>query len=145
MTVWNTIDDSYSNYYPLYRNEAIFLDFCLFLPSFKFMTVWNTIDDRYSNFVFFIERKPHSLIFTSFEINFIVFLVLLLRSKPIAQCDNDRDRKHERIETTRKQSSNIFETHVYLFVPAFSISVTILQTNREKRPAGLSKERSDKK
>ena len=41
---------------------------------------------------FFIERKPHSLIFTSFEINFILFLVSLLRSKPIAQCDNDRDR-----------------------------------------------------
>ena len=92
MTVWNTIDDRYSNYYPLYRNEDIFLDFCLLLPSFKFMTVWNTIDDRYSNFVFFIERKPHSLIFTSFEINFIVFLVPLLRSKPIAQCDNDQDR-----------------------------------------------------
>ena len=66
MTVWNTIDDRYSNYYPLYRNEAIFLDFCLFLPGFKFMTVWNTIDDRYSNFVFFIERKPQSLISTSF-------------------------------------------------------------------------------
>ena len=92
MTVWNTIDDRYSNYYPLYRNEAIFLDLCLFLPSFKFMTVWNTIDDRYSNFVFFIERKPHSLIFTSFEINFIVYLVPLVKSKPIVQCDNDRDR-----------------------------------------------------
>ena len=56
------------------------------------MTVWNTIDDRYSNFVFFIERKPHTLIFTSFEINFIVFSVPLFRSKPIVQCDNDRDR-----------------------------------------------------
>ena len=41
MTVLNTIDDRYSNYYPLFRNEAIFLGFCLFLPSFKFMTVWN--------------------------------------------------------------------------------------------------------
>ena len=82
---------------------------------------------------------------TSFEINFIVFLVPLLRSKPIAQCDNDRDRIQERIEKTRKRSSNIFENHVYLFVLAFSISVTILQTNREKRQAGLSKERSDKK
>ena len=60
------------------------------------MTVWNAIDDRYSNFVFFIERKPHSLIFTSFEINFIVFSVPRFRSKPIVQCevqcDNDRDR-----------------------------------------------------
>ena len=52
------------------------------------MTVWNTIDDRYSNFVFYIERKPD----TSFEINFIVFSVPLFRSKPIVQCDNDRDR-----------------------------------------------------
>ena len=56
------------------------------------MKVWNTIDDRYSNFVFYIERKPHFLIFTSFEINFIVFSVPLFRSEPIVQCDNDRDR-----------------------------------------------------
>ena len=56
------------------------------------MTVWNTIDDRYYNFVFFTERKPHSLIFTSFEINFIVFSVPFVRSKLIVQCSNDRDR-----------------------------------------------------
>ena len=31
------------------------------------MTVWNSIDDRYSNFVFYIEKKPHFLIFVSLE------------------------------------------------------------------------------
>ena len=109
------------------------------------MTVWNTIDDRYSNFVFYIERRPHFLIFTSFEINFIVFSVPLSRSKPIVQCIMIGIERHERIETTLKRSSNIFENHVYRFVQAFSISVTILQTNWEKRRFGLSKERSDKK
>ena len=31
------------------------------------MAVWNTIDDRYSSFVFYIETKPHFLIFASFQ------------------------------------------------------------------------------
>ena len=69
-----------------------FVIFACFYQTLIIITVWNTIDDRYSNFVFYIERKPHFLIFTSFEINFIFFSVPLLRSKPIVQCDNDRDR-----------------------------------------------------
>ena len=69
------------------------------------MTVWNTIDDRYSNFVFFIERKPQSLIFTSLEIYFIVFSVPLFRSKPIEQCDNDRDLKDTK-ESKRQGNGN---------------------------------------
>ena len=48
MTVWNTIDDRYS-IFPLYRNEATFLDLAPFQSIFS-MTVWNTIDDRYSIF-----------------------------------------------------------------------------------------------
>ena len=46
MTVWNTIDETYS-VVPLYSNEATFLDFASFESIFS-MTVWNTIDDRYS-------------------------------------------------------------------------------------------------
>ena len=92
MTVWITIDDRYSNYCPLYRNEAIFLDCLPLFTKLFIMTVWNTIDDRYSNFVFYIETKPYFLIFTSFKINFIVFSVKHFRSKPIVQCDKDRDR-----------------------------------------------------
>ena len=46
MTVWNTIDETYS-VVPLYSNEATFLDFASFESIFS-MTVWNTIDDTYS-------------------------------------------------------------------------------------------------
>ena len=79
------------------------------------MTVRNTIDDRYSNFVFFIERKPHSLIFISFEINFIVFLVPLLRSKPIAQCDNDRDRNDTKGSKQHGNGHQIFSITMSTF------------------------------
>ena len=66
MTVWNTIDDTYS-VVPLYRNEATFLDFASFESIFS-MTVWNTIDDRYSNFfVFYIETMHNLLIFARFQ------------------------------------------------------------------------------
>ena len=46
MTVWNTIDETYS-VVPLYSNEATFLDFASFESIFS-MTVWNTSDDTYS-------------------------------------------------------------------------------------------------
>ena len=49
MTVWNTIDDRYSNFFLLYRNDAKFTNFARFQSIFS-MTVWNTIDDRYSVF-----------------------------------------------------------------------------------------------
>ena len=74
------------------------------------MTVWNTIDDRYSNFVFYIERKPHFLIFTSFEINVIVNSVPLFRTKPIVQCDNDRDRND--IKGSKRHGNG----HLFLFI-----------------------------
>ena len=48
MTVWNTIDDRYSNVV-LYRNEATFLDFFASFQSIFIMAEWNHIDDRYSN------------------------------------------------------------------------------------------------
>ena len=48
MTVWNTIDDRYSNFFFFYietmHNLLIFARF----QSIFSMTVWNTIDDRYS-------------------------------------------------------------------------------------------------
>ena len=63
MTVWNTIDDRYSNFFFFYietmHNLLIFARF----QSIFSMTVWNTIDDRYSNVVLYIEKKPHFLIF----------------------------------------------------------------------------------
>ena len=66
MTVWNTIDDRYSNFFHLYietmHNLLIFARF----QSIFSMTVWNTIDDRYSNVVLYIEMKPHFLIFCFF-------------------------------------------------------------------------------
>ena len=48
MTVWNTIDDRYSNFFLLYRNNAYFTNFFSRLKGIFSMTVWNTIDDRYS-------------------------------------------------------------------------------------------------
>ena len=48
MTVWNTIDDRYSNFFFFYIETMHNL---LIFPRFKrifSMTVWNTIDDRYS-------------------------------------------------------------------------------------------------
>ena len=64
MTVWNTIDETYS-VVPLYRNKATFLD----LAPFESISaiVWISIDDTYSNFVLYIATKPHFLIFASFE------------------------------------------------------------------------------
>ena len=48
MTVWNTIDDRYSNFFLLYSgNDAKFTNFSRFKSIFS-MTVWNTIEDRYS-------------------------------------------------------------------------------------------------
>ena len=55
-----------SPFFPLYRNEATFLDFAP-LESIFSMAVWNTIDDIYSDFVFYIEMKPHSLILALFQ------------------------------------------------------------------------------
>ena len=50
MTVWNTIDDRYSNFFFFYietmHNLLIFASF----ESIFSMTVWNTIDDIYSIF-----------------------------------------------------------------------------------------------
>ena len=69
MTVWNTIDDRYSNFFHLYRNDLLI--FARFQSIFS-MTLWNTIDYRYSNVVLYIEMKPHFLIFCFFQSIFIM-------------------------------------------------------------------------
>ena len=48
MTVWNTIDDRYSNFLLLYIETMHNLPFFSRFKSIFSMTVWNTIDDRYS-------------------------------------------------------------------------------------------------
>ena len=48
------------------RNENTHPYFCQFVSIFS-RIVWNTIGDRYSSFVFYIETKPHFLIFASFQ------------------------------------------------------------------------------
>ena len=49
MTVWNTIDDRFSNVVLYIETKQHFLLLPLFHGIFS-MTVWNTIDDRYSIF-----------------------------------------------------------------------------------------------
>ena len=52
MTLWNTIDDRYSNFFSsIYDIETMhnLLIFARFQSIFS-MTVWNTTDDRYSIF-----------------------------------------------------------------------------------------------
>ena len=53
MTVWNTIDDRFSNFFFIYiETMHNLLSFARFQSIFSMisMTVWNTIDDRYSIF-----------------------------------------------------------------------------------------------
>ena len=49
MAVWNTIDDTYSNFVLYIVTKPHFLIFASFQSIFT-MAVLNTIDDRYSNF-----------------------------------------------------------------------------------------------
>ena len=49
MAVWNTIDDTYSNFVLYIVAKPHFLIFASFQSIFT-MAVWNTIDDRYSIF-----------------------------------------------------------------------------------------------
>ena len=64
MTVWNTIDDRYSNIETMH-NLLIFARFqCIFS-----MTVWNTIDDRYYIFPLY-RNEATSLAFATFAEHF---------------------------------------------------------------------------
>ena len=61
MAVWNTIDDTYSNFVLYIVTKPHFLIFASFQSIFT-MTVWNTIDDRYSNFCIIQKRSHISLL-----------------------------------------------------------------------------------
>ena len=52
MAVWNTIDDTYSNFVLYMVTKPHFLIFASFQSIFT-VAVWNTIDDRYSNFLLY--------------------------------------------------------------------------------------------
>ena len=92
--------------------------------------------------IFSLYRNEAILLdFYFFEINFIVFSVPLFRSKPIVQCDNDRDRNDMKGSKRHGNGHQIYSKPRHR--ASFCISPTILQTNREKRRFGLSKERSD--
>ena len=60
MTVWDTIDDIYSNCVLYIVMKPHFLIFASFQSIFP-MAVWNTIDDRYSIFCFMQKRIQISL------------------------------------------------------------------------------------
>ena len=60
MAVWNTIDDTYSNFVLYIVTKPHFLIFVSFQSIFT-MAVWNTIDDRYFNFCFMQKRSQISL------------------------------------------------------------------------------------
>ena len=49
MTVWNTIDDRYSNVVLYIEMTPHFLIFFASFQSILIMAEWNHIDDRYSN------------------------------------------------------------------------------------------------
>ena len=49
MTVWNTIDDRYSNVILYIEIKPHFLIFFASFQSILIMAEWNHIDDRYSN------------------------------------------------------------------------------------------------
>ena len=49
MTVWNTIDDRYSNVVLYIEMKPHFLIFFASFQSIFIMAEWNHIDDRYSN------------------------------------------------------------------------------------------------
>ena len=49
MTVWNTIDDRYTNVVLYIGMKPHFLIFFASFQSILIMTEWNHIDDRYSN------------------------------------------------------------------------------------------------
>ena len=66
MAVWNTIDDTYSNFVLYMVTKPHFLIFASFQSIFT-MAVWNTIDDRYSNFLYYTEMKSHIFIFAILE------------------------------------------------------------------------------
>ena len=61
MAVWNTIDDTYSNFVLYIVMKPNFLIFASFQSIFT-MAVWNTIDDRYSN-VCIIQKSSHISLF----------------------------------------------------------------------------------
>ena len=66
MAVWNTIDDTYSNFVLYMVTKPHFLIFASFQSIFT-MAVWNTIDDRYSNFCIIQKRSHISLFFAILE------------------------------------------------------------------------------
>ena len=66
MTVWNTIDDTYSNFVLYIVTKPHFLIFASFQSIFS-MAVWNTIGDRYSNFCFMQKRIQIFLFFAILE------------------------------------------------------------------------------
>ena len=69
MTVWNTFDDTYSNFVLFIVTKPHFLIFASFQSIFS-MAVWNTIDDRYSNFCFMQKRIQIFFIFCHFRKHF---------------------------------------------------------------------------
>ena len=64
MAVWNTIDDTYSNFVFYIVTKQHFLIFASFQSVFT-MAVWNTIDDRYSNFCI-MQKRSHISLFLPF-------------------------------------------------------------------------------
>ena len=63
--VWNTIDDTYSNFVLYMVTKPHFLIFVSFQSIFT-MAVWNTIDDRYFNFCF-MQKRSQIFIFAILE------------------------------------------------------------------------------
>ena len=65
MAVWNTIDDTYSNFVLYIVTKPHFLIFASFQSIFT-MVVWNTISDRYSNFCI-MQKRSHISLFLPFH------------------------------------------------------------------------------
>ena len=91
MTVWNTIDDTYSNFVLYIVTKPHFLIFASFQSIFT-MAVWNTIDDRYSNFVLYrnevtylyfaiLERFFSRTVWNTIDDRFSNFVLLLYRNE----------------------------------------------------------------
>ena len=69
MTVWNTIDDRYSNFFFFYIETMHNLLIFARIQSIFSMTVWNTIDDRYSIFPLY-RNEATCLTFAPFSEHF---------------------------------------------------------------------------
>ena len=62
MAVWNTIDDTYSNFVLYIVTKPHFL-ICAPFQSIFIMAVWNTINDN----LYYVETKSHIFIFAILE------------------------------------------------------------------------------